>query len=215
MDYKGEPIIRPYYGYPNNRNGNRPLTKQDYVNYSTQPPMYYNYLPYSDNLDDEMMERDSMYMKSLYPEGAKRILEVVEDECDKLEYDGSVMFDEYPDRLMVGKICSDIYGRVKDELGDWLKKNGIDFAESKTDMKKEKSNREAYLEKNGRWHTWPEERKEDYKSSQDSLRAMDYYPNKRPCCGNNWINDMIQILLFQEMYRRRCRRNHCRRRWYW
>ena len=57
-------------------------------------PMYplYGY----DNMED--FERDLEYFKQLYPSTVRYIQNEVDNECDKLEYDGSVMFDEYPDR---------------------------------------------------------------------------------------------------------------------
>ncbi|NLY48776.1 MAG: hypothetical protein GX059_07120 [Clostridiales bacterium] len=54
------------------------------------------------------------YFTRLYPNTARRILNEVNDECDKLEYDGSVMFDEYPDRVTLDRIVDRIYERVKD-----------------------------------------------------------------------------------------------------
>lgn len=63
-------------------------------------------------------EKDMERMKELYPREVKRILEYVEDECDKMEYEGSLMFDEYPDRLMLEMIVDRIYQRVSDEDDD-------------------------------------------------------------------------------------------------
>lgn len=54
---------------------------------------FYNY-DSSDALDD-----DYFYMQSIIPESASDIMNAITDECDKLEYEGSYMFDEYPDKL--------------------------------------------------------------------------------------------------------------------
>ena len=54
-------------------------------------PLLYN--------DDRNARRDYDYMKSIYPDTAKRVLPYMEEECDRMEYDGSMMYDEYPDRL--------------------------------------------------------------------------------------------------------------------
>ncbi len=40
-------------------------------------------------------------------------MDVIEDECDKMEYEGSLMFDEYPDRLMLEQVTERIYQTVK------------------------------------------------------------------------------------------------------
>ena len=59
--------------------------------------------------DDERKERrDYEYMKSLYPDVAKRLLPYIEEECDRMEYDNSMMYDEYPDRLSLFRIADTI-----------------------------------------------------------------------------------------------------------
>lgn len=58
-------------------------------------------------------EKDMDRMKELYPRDVSRIMDVIEDECDKMEYEGSLMFDEYPDRLMLEQVTERIYQTVK------------------------------------------------------------------------------------------------------
>ena len=43
-------------------------------------------------------QRDLDRMKEMYPLEIRKVQELVEEECDKMEYEGSLMFDEYPDR---------------------------------------------------------------------------------------------------------------------
>lgn len=64
-----------------------------------------------DSYDDA--EKDYDYMKQLFPVAAKKILFEISDECDKLEYDGSCMFDEYPDRVYLSRIIERIYEKTK------------------------------------------------------------------------------------------------------
>jgi hypothetical protein len=59
------------------------------------------------------LDRDVEYMKQLYPSVAKRIQSEIDNECDQLEYDGSVMFDEYPDKVTLDRIIDRIYDRVR------------------------------------------------------------------------------------------------------
>lgn len=75
---------------------------------------YYMVYPMPFSFDDERMdEKDTEYMKSLYPDVAKRILPYVEEECDRMEYQNSMMYDEYPDRLQLRMMCSRVYDKVK------------------------------------------------------------------------------------------------------
>lgn len=156
----------------------------DYRNYM---PFGYGQMPYFDGFrfpidmsEEEQMERDKEYMKSLYPTQAKSIQALVDEECDKMEYDGSVMFDEYPDRISLKKISMDIYLKYnKDQM--------------------------------------PEETNED--NEEEDLYMMNYNYHHRPPMPppgpNNPVMDIIDIILFNEIYKRRCRHNRCRRRLYW
>ena len=63
---------------------------------------YYMAYPMPLLYDDERLDRrDFEYMKSLYPATAKRVLPYIEDECDRMEYDCSMIYDEYPDQLQL------------------------------------------------------------------------------------------------------------------
>lgn len=134
------------------------------------PQMPYYQMPgYPQILWQEMeSERDMQKLKEMYPDAAKEILPYVEEECDKMEYDGSVMFDEYPDRVMMGRIRNNIYDRVKDR------------------------------------YELPEE------GDKDEVLAMNRETRRRYPPRKNWLGDMIDVLLFQEMHRRRCRHRNCR-----
>lgn len=63
-------------------------------------------------------------MKSLYPETARRLLPYIEDECDRMEYDCSMIYDEYPDQLQLNLMGKRIYDRAKEKEenpGEWLR----------------------------------------------------------------------------------------------
>ena len=67
---------------------------------------YYMAYPMPLSFDDERTERmDFEYLKSMYPEIPKRILPYIEEECDRMEYENSMIFDQYPDRLQVRLMC--------------------------------------------------------------------------------------------------------------
>ena len=137
---------------------------------------YYMAYPMPLTYDDERNERlDFEYLKSMYPDVPKRILPYVEEECDRMEYDGSMIFDEYPDklqlRLMRGRICKNI------------RKNERMFSEG--------SNMD--ISENG---------------SETVQMEMRFRPSQRSA----WLEDIVEVMLYQELYRRRCNhRRRCRR----
>ena len=116
-------------------------------------------------------EKDMDRMKELYPKEVGRIVECVEDECDRMEYEGSLMFDEYPDKVMFERIKNRIYDKVQEK--------------------------------------YPVEEEDD----RDQAMVMQQEVRRRYPPRKNWLGDMIEVLLYQEMYRRRCRRRSCRRRY--
>ena len=78
-------------------------------------PFYMSYPMQNLYLTEMEYEKDMERMKELYPKEVKTILFYVEDECDKMEYEGSLMFDEYPDRLMLEQVAERIYRKVAGE----------------------------------------------------------------------------------------------------
>lgn len=121
-------------------------------------------------------EADMERLKSRFPEAALEIQRYVEEECDQMEYDGSLMFDEYPDQLMLRKINTNIYGRVRHLY----------------DVEEEPAERDEVL------------------AMHNDRRHHGHGGGPRPP-KRNWMRDMIDVLLYNEMYRRRCRRRDCRR----
>lgn len=76
-------------------------------------------------LDEMQNERDMKKMKELYPEVAKDVLSVVEDECDQMEYDGSMMFDEYPDKVMFERTKTGFMIRFRRNIRSKRRMTGI------------------------------------------------------------------------------------------
>ncbi|MEG0792718.1 MAG: hypothetical protein RR275_07250 [Lachnospiraceae bacterium] len=77
---------------------------------------YYMAYPMPLQYDDEKLERrDWDYMKSIYPTLAKRLLPYVNSECERQEYECSMIYDEYPDKLLLGIMCQRIFRVVMKE----------------------------------------------------------------------------------------------------
>ncbi|XCP84975.1 hypothetical protein ABXS75_18415 [Roseburia hominis] len=129
--------------------------------------------------DDKTEARDYEYLKSMYPDMAKRILPYVEEECDRLEYDNSMIYDEYPDKLQLRLMCRRIYDKVMDEeLFDEL-----EMEEWGADTVQEEAIGQAYRRRQ----------------------------SKKP----DRVRDMVELLLYQELLRRRCNHRRCRKNLLW
>lgn len=69
--------------------------------YMTYPlPVYYQ--------EEDRVMQDLEYLQQLYPADAKRYQTRIMVILDQLDYEGSVIYDEYPDRITLYKLVSDI-----------------------------------------------------------------------------------------------------------
>ena len=109
--------------------------------YMTYPlPLFYQ--------EEDKVQRDLEYLQQMYPAEAKRYQRIIASMLDKIDYDGSMIYDEYPDRMRMYALTQDIVDQIKRE-------------DMKTDMTNDSPDR------------W------------------------------NHISDLVQILLFYEIYKRR------------
>lgn len=67
---------------------------------------YWNLWDSPEQMEDEM---DTRRLQELYPIMARRLKPYVEETCDRLEYPGSMMYDEYPDRLSLMRKCREVW----------------------------------------------------------------------------------------------------------
>lgn len=108
--------------------------------YMTYPlPIYYE--------QEDIVMKDLEYLQQMYPTEAKKYQKRISTILDKLDYEGSIIYDEFPDRFMINKIGKDILAIIR----------------------KEEEN-ENVIVATEKWE---------------------------------WLEDMIQILLFYEIYKRR------------
>lgn len=90
--------------------------------YLEQPRSFAETFQMPEFLEQEReQEAEQKLMKAFYPREALEIQEIIEQECDKLEYEGSIMYDEYPDKYQLEqlkmKICrltGEMLGQVVD-----------------------------------------------------------------------------------------------------
>lgn len=79
---------------------------------------YWNLWNSPERMEDEM---DTKRLRELYPLMARRLQPYVEEVCTRLEYPGSMMYDEYPDRLSLLQKAKEVWEGAK---------TGEDFGEN-------------------------------------------------------------------------------------
>ena len=90
--------------------------------------------------------QDIEYLKSMYPSGIRILQGYVAEACDRLDYKNSPMYDEYPDHMMINRLCDTICDTViasegaEKVRGMWniseQDKAVMEMAELKKDMKR-------------------------------------------------------------------------------
>ena len=132
-------------------------------------PFYMTYPMQNTLFEETEYEKDCRRMLELYPRDARQIQSLVDRECDRMEYDGSMMFDEYPDKFMMEHLCRKIEQEV---------------------LKEEEGNTSVLIIE------------ETCQGEQGS-------------CGNRreeeGLRDLIGVILFNEMFRRRSRHRRQKR----
>ena len=71
---------------------------------------YFNSIPNLNSYYDfSYSDKELEYFSSMHPSHINELALLVSKECDRLDYNGSIIYDEYPDKVMFSKICSDIF----------------------------------------------------------------------------------------------------------
>ena len=142
----------------------------DYSNdFYPKIPFYMTYPMQSMYLTEMEYEKDMERMKQYYPAETKEIMELVEQRLDQLEYEGSRIYDEEPDRLMIQMEIDGIYRKL-------------------SEVQKKKENR---IEGNMQAASY-------FEMVPASIAGETMTTQEREC-GNPWLCSMIGVLFGAEM----------------
>lgn len=88
--------------------------------YMTYPlPLYFE--------EERRRAREAEYLKSMYPADARKIQGIVENAMQILDYEGSMIYDEYPDKIMMRRLMTIIYDQIKDDESMKDKRDIVDI----------------------------------------------------------------------------------------
>ena len=149
-------------------------------------PFYMTYPMQNMYLTEMEYEKDMERMKELYPREVRKLQEMIERRCDEMEYEGSRMYDENPDRYMLEEEARRLYERFLRENPQY------NMMTSPAPMPRPMPDRPGM----------PMEPREDIQMQQRGRDRED-----------GWLRSLVHILFHDEIYRRRCRNRRCRRWW--
>ncbi len=166
------------------RNYRPPMMMPPYPVYPPNIPMPYYYGDtlqgmevWNDNdFTEDDLDKELEQIMEMYPSRAKEIQKKVVEVCDSIDYDGSILYDEYPDKFVLSKYCDKIFQDMEPTQVEMASEN----------LENQQVNSAARQGGGGRGPC-------------------------RNCRPNDGRRDLIDVLFFNEIFRRRCRKGKCRR----
>ncbi len=64
---------------------------------------------------EDTSEQDLQYLQEIFPETSRRYARKISDVVDRLDYKGSMIYDEFPDKLRLQRLSSDILRMIEEE----------------------------------------------------------------------------------------------------
>lgn len=202
--------------------------------YNGKTPFYMTYPMQNLYLAEMEYEKDMERMKEMYPKEVEKLQQMVERHADQMEYEGSRIYDENPDREMLREEAERIFMEFLDWLENRIDMEGPEGTQPMPPMQPMPSMPEQMQpsiwenRREGRFmlnppREWGEITLPNSGNSMDSMQAMDrsleqaqFYGARRDdrrCRENPWLCNLTEVLFHNEIYRRRCRQRRCRRWW--
>ncbi len=104
MDYyRAFPFYLGYQGnmYGSNQ-GNNQNTNLDYMRWAQ-----------NEFIEEDRILEDLEYLQQMYPSYAKKYQSVIVSAVDKVDYEGSFIYDQYPDKLTLQQIVNSVMSIIK------------------------------------------------------------------------------------------------------
>lgn len=64
---------------------------------------------------DDTAEQDLQYLQEIFPEASRRYARKISDVVDRLDYKGSMIYDEFPDRMRIQRLAEEIVAMIEKE----------------------------------------------------------------------------------------------------
>jgi hypothetical protein len=142
-------------------------------------------------VDDD--EDEYNYFKSMCPEKIRKIMGYVEEKCNELDYDGSMMYDELPDRERVNYVVDEIFDKIK-----WMDITPDEIILPEMLASQLKADKEA-------------EKQTENQTENQSVEMTTVPTINRYYRGGDGIRSLVRILFLNELMRRRRRHGFPRR----
>ena len=152
-------------------------------------------------------EKDMERMKELYPREVLQLQQMVEKRCDEMEYEGSRMYDENPDRYMLEREAWRLleeFLRQNPQYGNMAPPPPPPRPMPRPEGPMNQGPPPRPMPRPERPMSPPPPRP----MPREEELSMQQYRGE-----HTWLRSLIGILFHDEIYRRRCRHRRCSRWW--
>ena len=73
-------------------------------------PLYYQ--------QEDSVTRDLEYLQQMYPSQAKKYQKVIAETLDRIDYEGSMIYDEYPDKWQIYRLTQIVTDKIRQSEGE-------------------------------------------------------------------------------------------------
>lgn len=179
--------------------------------YNGKTPFYMTYPMQNLYLAEMEYEKDMERMKELYPKEVKELQQMIEHRVDEMEYEGSRIYDENPDGEMLRRVIEQIYRDFLRWYNETHREEEPMPMPPPPPMQRPTpmpaSNRMQAMEVKSRFALHPPKEWEELQDMDMGLEAQ------ARSCDNPWLCGLVDVLFYNEIYRRRCRNRRCSRWW--
>ena len=197
--------------------------------YNGKTPFYMTYPMQNLYLAEMEYEKDMERMKEMYPKEISELQKMIEKRADEMEYEGSRIYDENPDREMLREEAIKIFEEFLMWLEELSQMQPMPPMEPMPPMApiQPMPPTKPILPMPGRFmlnppREWGEimlpnssGNLSGMESAEKPLEQAQVYGGRddRRCGDNPWLCNLTEVLFQNEIYRRRCRQRRCRRWW--
>lgn len=163
------------------------------------------------NMPDMQRIREMEYFQSMYPWRMKALQQYVMEECDSWDYNGSPMYDEFPEQGVIEQASQRILSRLPESM--WMEMEESQVMESDIQMQQVEQRpgpgmgRPPQVPPPGRPPQRPPQGPPPWRPPQ--MPPPGRPPQRPPQNQPGWLQDIIRLLLLNEFQNRRCRAGMC------
>ena len=155
------------------------------MDYYSAFPFYMGYQGYGQWAQPGMVPEDRIledleYLQQMYPTYARKYQSVISSIVDKMDYDGSFLYDQYPDKLTIQRMVESVMVVIK-----------ANEKESVMETNSEKTMQDSM-----------EQSRSDNNPTDHALTENAPWREKEP-----WIRELVTVLMYYEILMRRRRKN--------